>query len=54
MDAAKLDTGEIMVAFAIARIDRVVVRAGLLDHLAERGEGIAREGLGAKDALSHR
>ena len=50
VDAAELDPGEIVVALAIARIDRVVVRAIPLDHLPERREGVAGERLGAEDA----
>ena len=55
MHAAQLHAGEVVVAFAIAGIDRVVVRAIGFDHLAEGGEGIARERFGGEDArIRHR
>ncbi|MNJ78915.1 hypothetical protein D3C77_767860 [compost metagenome] len=40
MDPAQFHPGEIMKTLGLAGIDRVVMRSGGLDHLAEGGEGV--------------
>jgi hypothetical protein len=49
--AGDFDAREIVVAFAVAGVDRIVVRAVGFDDLAEGGKGGAGERLGAEDAV---
>ncbi len=50
MDAAKLDACEVVVAFAIAGVDRVVMSTVGLDHLAERRESLTCQRFGRQGA----
>jgi hypothetical protein len=45
-----LDLGQVVMAHALALIDREGVAALGVDHVAERGEGFAGQRLGGQDA----